>query len=72
MNQVTWSRRLSLDDDSLQILSIGDQVHINDQRFLIAKTQQDNVEKSNPWYYLTHSMFLIAGLGAADHQCEEL
>jgi len=39
---VTWSRRLSLDDDSLQILSIGDQVHINDQRFLIAKTQQDN------------------------------
>ena len=40
--QVTWSRRPSA-ENSLQILSIGDLVHINDPRFLIAKKPQDNV-----------------------------
>ena len=41
--QVTWSRRGPAAENSLQILSIGDVVHINDPRFLIAKKPQDNV-----------------------------
>ena len=40
--QVTWSRGL-LSEKSIQVLSIGDFTHINDQRFLIAKKPQDNV-----------------------------
>ena len=40
--QVTWSRRL-LSEKSLQVLSIADFTHINDQRFLIAKKPLDNV-----------------------------
>ena len=32
-----------MSEKSLQVLSIGDFTHINDQRFLIAKKPQDNV-----------------------------
>ena len=39
---MTWSRQ-PRDENSLQILSIGDLVHINDPRFLIAQKPQDNV-----------------------------
>jgi len=38
---VTWSRQLA-SEKTIQVLSIGDSIHISDQRFLIAKTQQDN------------------------------
>ena len=44
---MTWSRRPSA-ENSLQILSIGDLVHINDPRFLIAKKPQDNVSVEDP------------------------
>ena len=56
--QVTWSRRGPAAENSLQILSIGDVVHINDPRFLIAKKPQDNVNiKFN--YPLNHVVFIL-------------
>lgn len=58
---VTWSRRL-LSEKSLQVLSIADFTHINDQRFLIAKKPQDN-----DWQLQIKS---VTSYDSGEYQCQ--
>ena len=46
--QVTWTRRtrrLDTGERNLQLLSVGDNTYINDNRFIISNKKVDNVSK---------------------------
>ena len=43
--QVTWTRRLDTGERNLQLLSVGDNTYISDNRFIISNKKVDNVSE---------------------------
>jgi len=58
---VTWSRRLK-QEPGIQVLSIGDYTHINDQRFLVVKKPSDD-----DWKLVVQG---IAVSDSGEYQCQ--
>ena len=51
--QVTWTRRLGGETGGIQLLSVGDYTHVQDNRFRVEKKPHDAVSGI---VYVVHSM----------------